>query len=129
MYYLQNEAAFTHLLNTSSVLGESVLMGSFCPHSFRVRDPLAMKRVAIAGKRGDFRPLHWAVQSGLSRAWDWDRNSGGLALSLSVGLPGLRRSFHPVGGSFLLGQTDYFLEHTAGNGRPTALEFSSFQFR
>lgn len=96
MYYLQNEAAFTHLLNTSSVLGESVLMGSFCPHSFRVRDPLAMKRVAIAGKRGDFRPLHWAVQSGLSRAWDWDRNSGGLALSLSVGLPGLRRSFHHV---------------------------------
>ena len=57
-YYFQNEAAFTHLLNTSCVLGESVLMGSFCPHSFRLRDLFTMKRVAIAGKRGDFRPLH-----------------------------------------------------------------------
>lgn len=57
MYYFQNEAAFTHLLNTFPVLGESVFMGSFCPHSFQVRDPFTVKRVTIAGKRGDFRTL------------------------------------------------------------------------
>ena len=80
----QNEATFTHLLSTFSVLGESVLMGSFCPHNFRVKDPFTMKIVTISDKRGDFRTLHQAVQSGLSRAWDRDKQSGGFSLSLSL---------------------------------------------